>query len=110
MCRYNSSCTGNCSGTCASKCTPTCVGEKGEPGVQGIPGMSSVIAQGEATLVGGTVTVACQPILATSLVILSRKTGGGVLGELSYTVTRGVQFVITSDNPLDTSTIAYIVV
>ena len=91
-----------CSNSCPS---PT----KGEPGIQGEPGMSSIIAQGTATLVGGTVTVACQPILSTSLVIVSRKTGGGVLGSLSYTITQGVSFVINSDNPLDVSVISYIV-
>lgn len=97
--------------TCGcTPCTTSCKGDKGEPGIQGIPGMSSVIGSGNATLVAGTATVTLQPILSTSKVLLSRKTGGGVLGELSYVITQGVQFVITSDNPLDTSTISYIVV
>lgn len=93
--------------SCGTSCPDP---SKGEPGIQGNPGLSSVIAQGEATLVAGTVTVTCQPILSTSLVILSRKTGGGMLGELTYTIVRGVSFTINSDNPLDTSVISYIIV
>jgi len=98
--------------TCnCNPCKSTCPSpSKGEPGIQGEPGLSSVIAQGEATLVAGIVTVACQPILDSSLAILSRKTGGGMLGELTYTLIRGVSFTINSDNPLDTSVISYIIV
>jgi len=63
---------------------------------------------GQATLVGGTVTVPRTSILGTSRVFLSRKTIGGTPGNLSYTVIPGTSFTINSDNGADTSVVEWL--
>jgi hypothetical protein len=66
---------------------------------------------GNATLVGGTVTVSNTSVTANTLVILTRKTAGGTIGTaITYTLSAGVSFTINSDNPLDTSTFTYYLV
>lgn len=62
---------------------------------------------GNAVLVAGTVTVANTTVSATIVVILTRKTAGGTLGNLTYTVVAGVSFTINSDSATDTSTVSY---
>lgn len=63
---------------------------------------------GNATLVGGTVTVANTTVTANTVILLTRKTSGGTIGTaITYTVNAGVSFVITSDNVLDTSTFSF---
>jgi predicted enzyme related to lactoylglutathione lyase len=65
---------------------------------------------GNATLVGGTVTVSTTAISAGSLVLLTRKTSGGTIGTaITYTINAGVSFTITSDNVLDTSTFTWVI-
>lgn len=65
---------------------------------------------GNATLVGGTVTVTCATIGTNSVVSLTRKTSGGTIGTaITYTISNGASFTITSDNILDTSTFSYVV-
>lgn len=64
--------------------------------------------QGTATLVAGTVTVNTTEITTGDVVLLSRTTAGGTLGDLSVgTITNGTSFVINSNNAADTSTIAW---
>ncbi len=66
---------------------------------------------GNATLGGGTgtVTIANTTVTANTLVVLTRKTSGGTIGTaVTYTVSAGVSFTITSDNILDTSTFTYL--
>lgn len=63
---------------------------------------------GNATLVGGTVTVANTTVTANTIIILTTKTVGGTIGTVSYTVSAGTSFTINSANVLDTSTITYL--
>lgn len=64
---------------------------------------------GNATLVDGTVTVNNTTVTANTLVHLTRKTSGGTIGTaITYTVSAGNSFTITSDNVLDTSTFTYL--
>jgi hypothetical protein len=65
---------------------------------------------GTATLVGGTVTVAVASITATSRVMITRRTAGGTVGTLTYTVSAGTNFVVTSTSATDTSVIDYFIV
>jgi hypothetical protein len=66
---------------------------------------------GNATLVGGTVTVNNTTVTANTVVLLTRKTSGGTLGTaITYTVSAGTSFTITSDSALDTSTFSYMLI
>lgn len=66
---------------------------------------------GNATLVGGTVTVNNGSVTANTIVMLTRKTSGGTIGTgVTYTVSAGISFTITSDNVLDTSTFSYLLI
>lgn len=65
---------------------------------------------GEATLVGGTVTVNNTNVTATTLALLSRRVAGGTLGDLTYTRNAGVSFTINSTSGTDTSTISYFLI
>lgn len=61
---------------------------------------------GTATLVGGTVTVNTTSALTNSIIIISRNTPGGAVGDLSLgAITNGTSFVINSVSVTDTSTI-----
>lgn len=61
---------------------------------------------GNATLVAGTVTVTLAAgITANDLPKLNRKTVGGTLGHLTYTINAGTSLVITSSSGTDTSTV-----
>lgn len=62
---------------------------------------------GDAVLVAGTVTVANTTVSANTKVIVSRKVSGGTLGFLTYTVSAGVSFTITSSSATETSTVTY---
>ena len=63
-------------------------------------------ASGTATLVAGTATVSTAEIQAGDIVVLSRQTPGGTLGELSVgTITAGTSFVISSSSATETSTV-----
>lgn len=66
---------------------------------------------GNATLVGGTVTVANTSVTANTVVMLTRKTSGGTIGTaITYTLSAGTSFTITSDNVLDTSVFSYFLI
>lgn len=67
------------------------------------------LAWGTTTLVAGTKAVALAAITAGSTVILAVKTLGGTIGVLSYTVSAGVGFTITSLSALDVSSISWVV-
>jgi len=64
---------------------------------------------GNATLVAGTVTVTNTSITANSVIIPSRKTAGGTVGDLTYTTSAGASFTINSANILDTSVVSYLI-
>lgn len=65
-------------------------------------------AWGNATLVGGAVTVADTSITANSILVATRKTAGGTPGTgFTYTLNAGVGFTITSTSGTDTSVISY---
>jgi hypothetical protein len=64
---------------------------------------------GNATLVSGTVTVTNTSITANSVIILTRKTAGGTIGDLTYTLSAGASFTINSANILDTSVVSYLI-
>ncbi len=66
---------------------------------------------GTAVLVGGTVTVANTSVTANSRIFLTSNVDGGTPGFLRVSAkTVGTSFVITSSNPLDTSTVAWMIV
>jgi len=65
---------------------------------------------GNAVLVGGTVTIAAPTVTSATIVSLTRKTIGGTVGNLSYTVSAGVGFTINSSSVTDTSTISWLLV
>lgn len=66
---------------------------------------------GNIALIGGTIAVANTTVQANTVVLLTRKTSGGTIGtSITYTVTAGVGFTITSDNILDTSTFTYVLI
>jgi hypothetical protein len=62
---------------------------------------------GDTTLVAGTKAVANTTVTANTRVYLTRKAAGGVIGDLTYTVSAGVGFTINSANAGDTSTVSY---
>ncbi len=67
---------------------------------------------GTGTLVGGTLTVANTSVTANTRAFVT-DTGGGVfanIGNLTVVTTATVGFVVTSTNPLDTSTFNWILV
>lgn len=65
---------------------------------------------GNATLVAGTVTVTNANVGADSVILLTRKTAGGTIGDLTYTISNGTSFTIDSSNASDTSTVSYLIV
>ena len=71
----------------------------------------TIVAAGWATLVAGTVTVACPQIGANDLVLLTNNTLGGTAGTLEVgTIVAGTSFVINSSAGADTSKVGYVVV
>ena len=62
---------------------------------------------GETTLVSGTKAVVDYAIAASSFIMLSRHLLSGTPGVLSYVLTPGVGFTITSSSTADLSSIAY---
>lgn len=65
---------------------------------------------GNATLVGGTLTVANTSVTANTLVMLSPKTVGGAIGTYTYTLSAGASFTINSSSGTDTSVISYFLI
>lgn len=66
---------------------------------------------GNATLVTGTVTVNNTTVTANTVVLLTRKTSGGTIGlAITYTVSAGTSFTISSDSAIDTSTFSYLLI
>lgn len=60
---------------------------------------------GNVALISGVATVTNATVTANSAVFLQRKTSGGTIGmSITYTLSAGTSFTITSDNVLDTST------
>jgi hypothetical protein len=64
---------------------------------------------GKAVLVAGTKAVAAASITANSIVMLSRKSAGGAIGDLTYTINAGVGFTINSASGTDTSTVGWVI-
>jgi uncharacterized protein YcfJ len=67
---------------------------------------------GTATLVGGTVTVLTTKVTASSIVLISRNTPGGGVGNLSVpvaSIVASTSFVINSDSGTETSTINWFI-
>lgn len=62
---------------------------------------------GNAVLVGGTKTVTTGKATSTCVIQLSRKTAGGTIGDLTYTITAGTSFTINSASGTDTSTVSW---
>lgn len=60
-----------------------------------------------ATLVGGSAVITDANIKTTSRIQYQRSTAGGTLGHLSYSISNGVSFTLTSSSGTDTSTILY---
>lgn len=65
---------------------------------------------GIVSLTLGTASVSVSSIRLGNNVRLTRQAAAGTLGHLSVVVTPSVGLTITSDNPLDTSTIFYEIV
>jgi len=81
----------------------------GAPTISGAIAIPSGVNQraGSTTLVGGTVAVTNTSVTANTVVLLTRKTAGGTVGNMTYVISAGVGFTINSDNALDTSTVSY---
>lgn len=78
-------------------------------GLQVKTGVNSKI--GTAVLVAGTKTVTNTSVTANSLILLTSQADGGTPGFVRVTAkTAATSFVITSSNPLDTSTIGWMIV
>lgn len=76
-----------------------------------IKGGSVLARAGELTLITGTKTIANTTVTANTVIMLTRKTSGGTLGTaITYTVSAGTSFTVTSDSALDTSTFAFFMV
>jgi hypothetical protein len=65
---------------------------------------------GVATLVGGTVTVSNSSVQSGHRIFLSRATTGGTTGHLSYTISAGASFTITSTSATETSTVNWLII
>lgn len=66
---------------------------------------------GTSVLVAGTVTVSNTSVTANSRIFLTSNVDGGTPGSVRVSAkTNATSFVITSSNPLDTSTIAWMIV
>jgi hypothetical protein len=63
---------------------------------------------GNATLVGGTVTVTTTSATANSVIMLTKKNNSDGNHALEYTTTNG-SFTITSNSGADTSTVSYVI-
>ena len=64
---------------------------------------------GQATLVGGTVTVNTNQVNANSRIFLSVETAGGTQGFLSYTEIIGTSFTINSTSATETSIVNWLI-
>jgi len=64
---------------------------------------------GNATLVAGSVLVSNTAVGANSVITLTRKTPGGTVGDLSYSIVNGSSFTITSASATDTSVVSYFI-
>jgi hypothetical protein len=64
---------------------------------------------GQSTLVAGTVTVSNSSATTSTRIFLTRKTAGGTVGDLTYTVTGG-SFTINSASGTDTSLVNWLLV
>lgn len=65
---------------------------------------------GDVTLVGGTASVSDPSCDSFTRVFHSRRSSGGTIGELTYTVNNGVGFTIKSSSSSDTSRVSYYLV
>lgn len=65
---------------------------------------------GTATLAGGTVTIANTSVTANTIVLLTRKTNGGTVGNIGYVATPATGFVVTSSSSTDTSVFNYVLI
>ena len=66
-----------------------------------------MLGKGEATLVAGTKAVSLPRITTSCVVLLSPRSLLGTIGALSYTITAGTGFTITSLSVLDVSIVAW---
>ncbi len=64
---------------------------------------------GTVTLIGGTVSVTNATFGANTIVLLTRKSAGGVIGDLTWAAIAG-GFSINSSNALDTSDVVYLLI
>lgn len=64
---------------------------------------------GNAVLAGGTKAVATTAAKTGSIILLTPKTAGGTPGTLTYTISNGVSFTITSSSGTDTSTVSWVI-
>ena len=58
------------------------------------------------TLVAGTVTVSNPTVTAKTIIHHARKTAGGTIGDITYTVNPGVGYTLNSSSALDTSVVS----
>jgi hypothetical protein len=80
-------------------------------GAARMPQTGAALVTGNATLVAGTVTVNTTAATTNAKILLSRKTSGGTPGNiLTYTISAGTSFTITSSSGTDTSEITYLII
>jgi hypothetical protein len=63
-----------------------------------------------AAMTAGAVTVSNTSITANSIILYNRKTTGGPAGHVSYTISAGTSFTLTSTSNTETSTFDYMIV
>lgn len=64
----------------------------------------------DAVLVAGSVVVANASVTANTRILLTRQTLGGTPGHLSYSISAGVGYTITSSSGTETSTVTVMLV
>ncbi len=74
-----------------------------------VPQSGAALVAGNATLVGGTVTVNTTAATTNAKILLTRKTAGGTAGNITYTISAGTSFTINSDSGTDTATFTYVI-
>jgi hypothetical protein len=78
-------------------------------GAVALPSTGAAKCMGRATLAGGTVTINTTAATATCEVQVTRRTPGGVLGHLSYSIVAGTSITITSTSPTETSEVSWFI-
>jgi hypothetical protein len=73
-------------------------------------GTNACAGTGAGPLSSGTLTIATTCAKASSVIVIARTTAAGTLGHISYSISAGTSFTITSSSVTDTSTFSWLIV